>query len=251
MSVERKTKIWKTDSIPHIWRNSKNSCFEQIAHVRSLLTMIFNAIFRILYVKAVEIGRVGFPRFCSLNKCSLFLTDILSVWRVISEGKMGLIRFRLTIKDSNFLFMFRPNRKTSSGLQNRYDRFGFMFFCPVVEVFVLGEKETKWFVFLLELNKSRNRTHAGNFLNVFLFNLFIFKLYSSERPNCESGYSCNSQSTVVVYAGLHKDSSMFLEWIEKCLCSCPLINWIYSWGIAVYQSLPWLCRWHKPHHITK
>lgn len=74
-----------------------------------------------------------------------------------------------------------------------------------------GEKETKWFVFLLELNKSRNRTHAGNFLNVFLFNLFIFKLYFSERSNCELGYSCNNQSTVVVYAGLHKDSSMFLE----------------------------------------
>lgn len=45
------------DSIPHVLgnNNSKNKCFEQIDQVVSLLTMILNAIFHILYMKAVDV----------------------------------------------------------------------------------------------------------------------------------------------------------------------------------------------------
>jgi len=65
---------------------------------------------------------------------TFFLTDCSPVWRVIAEGKMDLIRFRLTIKNSNFLFVFGPKKKKeerNAGLQNRYDRSSFML--PVVQ----------------------------------------------------------------------------------------------------------------------
>lgn len=67
--------------------------------------------YTLLYMKAVDTLKVVFLWFCSLNKCPHFLTDFSPVWRVISEGKMDLIRFRLTIKNSNFLFKFGPKKK--------------------------------------------------------------------------------------------------------------------------------------------
>lgn len=43
---------------------------------------------------------------------------------------MDLIRFRLAIKNANFLFMFggekKKEQRRNAGLQNRYDNFVFM-----------------------------------------------------------------------------------------------------------------------------
>lgn len=69
---------------------------------------------------------------------------------------MDFIRFRLTIKNLNFLFVFGPETYFTKQM------IGWCFYvlvCLGVEVFVLGKRNKV--ICLPELNKSRNRTHTG------------------------------------------------------------------------------------------